>query len=378
MSKPGVYIALRRKKEMVMTDSALEIRNIVARAVVAPISRPIRTAVGVIPAAPLVLLDVHTEQGISGHAYLFAYTPVILLPLVNLVKELGELLKGKAVVPFDRMKELDLHFRLLGTQGLLGMVLSGLDMAFWDILGKAAGRPVVGLLGGQPKPLRAYDSYGFIDVKTDAAHIERSLEQGFKAIKIKVGVGSLAQDIESVSVVRQIIGPDIALMLDFNQSMQPAQAIYRIAELSRFDPYWIEEPVSAQDLQGHAAVRESVTVPVQTGENWWFPRDMQRAISARASDFVMVDIMKIGGVTGWMAAAAQADAASLPLSSHIFIEASAHMLAITPTCDWLEYLDFAGAILEEPYTVAGGTVCARGPGLGISWDEPAIARYAVQ
>ncbi len=193
-----------------------------------------------------------------------------------------------------------------------------------------------------------------------------------------MGVGSVAQDIESVSSVRQIIGPDIALMLDFNQSLLPAEACYRIAKLSQFEPYWVEEPVSAQDLHGHAAVRESSDVPIQTGENWWFPRDMQRAISAKASDFVMVDIMKIGGVTGWMAAAAQADAASLPLSSHIFSEASSHMLAVTPTCDWLEYLDFAGAILENPYVVTGGTVCAKGPGLGISWDDAAVAQYAVQ
>lgn len=360
-----------------MSNSAMIIRSIVARAVVAPINRPIRTAVGVIPAAPLLLLDVQTDQGITGHAYLFAYTPAALKPLVTLVKELENLIIGKEVVPFDRMKELDLHFRLLGTQGLLGMVLSGLDMAFWDILGKAAGRPVVELLGGRPKPLRAYDSYGFIDVKTDAVHIHRSLEQGFEGIKIKVGVGSVAQDIASVSAVRQMIGPAIALMLDFNQSMNPAEAISRIVKLSQFDPYWVEEPVSAQDLHGHAVVRESTNVPVQTGENWWFPRDMQRAISAKASDFVMVDIMKIGGVTGWMAAAAQADAASLPLSSHIFVEASSHMLAVTPTCDWLEYLDFAGAILEQPYTVTSGTVCAQGPGLGISWDESAVARYAM-
>jgi len=360
-----------------MPDSSLIIREVVARPVVAPIRRPVRTAAGVIPAAPLVLLDIHTEQGITGRAYLFAYTPVTLVPLVLLVEELSELLKGKKVVPFERMKELDLQFRLLGTQGLLGMVLSGLDMAFWDILGKAVDQPVVQLLGGEPKPIRAYDSYGFVDMKSDAADIQRSLDQGFKGIKIKVGVGTLAQDIESVSAVRQLIGPDIALMLDFNQSLTPAEACHRIAALSRFDPYWVEEPVSAQDLQGHARVRASTHIAVQTGENWWFPRDMQRAISADACDVAMIDMMKIGGVTGWMAAAAQADAASIPLSSHIFIEASSHALPVTPTCDWLEYLDFAGAILESPYPVTNGTVCARGPGLGIAWNEDAISRFAL-
>lgn len=361
-----------------MLNSPLIISNVVARPVIAPIARPIRTAVGEIPAAPLVLIDVYTEQHITGSAYLFAYTPVTLIPLVKLVEKLGDLLKGKTVVPFERMKELDLHFRLLGTQGLLGMVLSGLDMAFWDILGKAAAQPVVRLIGGEPRPIRAYDSYGFVDVKSDAEAIQQSLDKGFRGIKIKVGVGTLAQDVESVSAVRQMVGADTALMLDFNQSLSPTEAIRRIERLRKFDPYWVEEPVSAQDLEGHAKVQASTPVPVQTGENWWFPRDMQRAISAGASDFVMVDIMKIGGVTGWMAAAAQADAASLPLSSHIFLEASSHVLPVTPTCDWLEYLDFAGAILETRYPVTNGTVCARGPGLGIVWDENAISRYAVQ
>ena len=361
-----------------MHDASLIIRNVVARAVVAPIGRPVRTAMGTIPAAPLVLLDVHTEQGITGSAYLFGYTPLTLVPLVKLAENLAEQLKGKKVVPFERMKELDLQFRLLGTQGLLGMVLSGLDMAFWDILGKAAKKPVVALLGGEPRPIPAYDSYGFVDPVADAAQIQRSLDQGFRGIKIKVGADTLAQDIASVGAVRQLIGPEIALMLDFNQSLGPMEACRRIERLAEFDPYWIEEPVSAQDLQGHARVRASTSVPVQTGENWWFPRDMQRAISAGASDFVMVDMMKIGGITGWMAAAAQADAASLPLSSHIFVEASSHALPVTPTCDWLEYLDFAGAILERPYEVSNGTVCAGGDGFGIAWNEDAVSRYALQ
>lgn len=361
-----------------MTDPSPIIRKLVARPVVAPISRPVRTASGDIPAAPLVLLDVHTEQGITGHAYLFGYTPLALPALVTLAGQLDGLLAGKQVAPFDRMRELDLRFRLLGTQGLLGMLLSGLDMAFWDILGKAAGQPVARLLGGEPRPIRAYDSYGFIDPARDGADIQRSLERGFTGIKIKVGVGSLAQDVASVGAVRRMIGPDIALMLDFNQSMNPVEACRRIDRLAEFDPCWVEEPVAAHDLQGHARVRTSCKVPVQTGENWWFARDMQHAISAGASDCAMADLMKIGGISGWMAAAALADAASLPLSSHLFIEASSHVLAVTPTCDWLEYLDFAGAILEQPYAVQDGTVCARGPGLGIAWNEEAVARHALQ
>jgi mandelate racemase len=118
-------------------------------------------------------------------------------------------------------------------------------------------------------------------------------------------------------------------------------------------------------------------VRIQTGENWWFPRDMAKSIAAGASDFAMLDIMKIGGVTGWLSAMGQAEAASLPVSSHLFVEASAHVLPVTPTAHWLEYLDVAGSILAEKPSVIDGSLTAVGPGLGLCWDEDAVRRYAV-
>jgi mandelate racemase len=360
-----------------MDEPVLTIRGVTARAVIAPMRRPLRTAVGAIPAAPLVLIDVATEQGVIGRSYLFGYTPAALVPLVKLVEQISGELRGKSVAPVERMRDLDLRFRLLGWQGLVGMVVSGLDMAFWDALGKAAGWPVVRQLGGSPQPLRAYESYGLIDIRADERDILDSIEKGFRGIKIKAGDGELAKDVETIRAVRQMIGPEIALMVDYNQSLTPVEACHRIARLEEFDLHWVEEPVAAEDLQGHAKVRTASRIPVQTGENWWFPRDMQKAIAAGASDFVMPDIMKIGGVTGWLRAMGQAEAASLPVSSHIFVEASAHVLPVTPTAHWLEHLDLASAVLEEPYVVVNGTVIAKGPGLGITWHEKAVAQYAL-
>ena len=166
-------------------------------------------------------------------------------------------------------------------------------------------------------------------------------------------------------------------MLDFNQSQNTASAVERIRQLQDFDLSWVEEPVAAEDLVGHRAVRELVRpVPIQTGENWWFPAGMANAIAAGASDLAMVDIIKIGGVTGWMAAMAQAEAAALPLSNHTFVEPSAHVMAVAPTASWFEYLDIAGAVLTERLLPVDGLVTARGPGLGLDWDEHAVARYA--
>ena len=231
------------------------------------------------------------------------------------------------------------------------------------------------ILGGTPRPLEAYDSFGVIDLRSDTEVLSASVASGFKAIKIKIGDGDLARDVATVRAVRDIVGADVRLLVDFNQSLDVPEAVHRIQRLSDFDLHWVEEPVKAEDLAGHARVREATGAKIQTGENWWFPAGMAASIALNASDHAMPDLMKIGGVTGWMAAASLADAAGLPVSSHIFVEASAHVMAVTPTGHMVEWLDVAGAVLVEPAVVVEGQVTPRGPGLGFKWDEVAVARY---
>lgn len=364
-------------KDEIRSQAALSIREVKARAVLAPLRSPIRTAVGTIPSAPLVLIDVMTEEGVRGCAYIFGYVPATLRPLVRLIEDIAPELIGQTLAPRERMRSFDRRFRLVGWQGLIGMAISGLDMAFWDATARALNQPLVGLLGGVSRPIPAYDSYGIIDLAADEKSIRRSVEDGFRAIKIKIGELDLANDMKIVGTVRSMIGPDVKLMVDFNQSLDPVEARHRIKRLADFDLHWVEEPVRAEDLEGHARVRAGSPTPIQTGENWWFPSDMAKAIAAGASDLAMLDIMKIGGVTGWLNAMGHAEAASLPVSSHIFVEASAHVLSVTPTAHWLEHLDIAGAVLTEPYEPINGTVTPKGPGLGISWDEKAVAKCLI-
>src|SRR5258708_27257822 len=177
-----------------MSKAELCIRSIIARAIDAPISRPVKNAFGVISSAPLVLIDVATDQGITGRSYIFAYTKLTLLPLVRLITDIGSELAGKAIAPFDLMALMDAKFRLLGWQGLVGMAVSGLDMAFWDALGQAAGQPLAKLLGGSPPPIRAYDSYRAGHPVADATDLRRSLHHGFRGIKNKGGGGHLPHD----------------------------------------------------------------------------------------------------------------------------------------------------------------------------------------
>jgi mandelate racemase len=364
-------------KDEMTSPPALRIREVKARAVVAPLPSPIRTAIGTMPSAPLVLIDVITEEGIRGCAYLFGYMPATLRPLLRLIEEIAPELRGQTLAPRERMRSFDRRFRLVGWQGLIGMAISGLDMAFWDATARALNQPLVTLLGGVSRPIPAYDSYGIVDLAADEKSIRRSVENGFRAIKIKIGESDLPNDLKIVGAVRSMIGPDVKLMVDFNQSLDPVEALHRIKRLADFDLHWVEEPVPAEDLEGHARVRAGSPTPIQTGENWWFPSDMAKAIAVGASDFAMLDIMKIGGVTGWLNAMGNAETASLPVSSHIFVEASAHVLPVTPTANWLEHLNIASAVLTEPYEPINGAVTPKGPGLGISWDEKAVAKYSI-
>jgi mandelate racemase len=342
-----------------------------------PLSRPMRTASGTLPGASLCLIDVETDAGVTGTSYIFTYTPKMLAAVHALHGDVGSMFVDGLLDPAAQFTRFQATFRLLGIQGLLGMYFAGVEQAMWDAQGKIAGKSVAELLGGEEKPIRAYDSFGFIDPKQDLPLVEASVKAGFKAVKVKLGVSGFEDDLASVAATRTLIGPDVALMLDYNQSLDTATAIEYAKRLAEYNIYWLEEPVPAEDLAGHARVRAESPIKVQTGENWWHPAGARLAIDAGASDYVMPDMMKIGGYTGWMAVAHMAEAAGLPVSSHAFVEVSAHALAATPGAHWLEYLDKARPLLKQAYDAVDGMVTPRGPGLGIEWDPRKVAEFKV-
>jgi mandelate racemase len=197
-------------------------------------------------------------------------------------------------------------------------------------------------------------------------------------VKLRLGRPEAKADLEALRAVKRAIGPQVTLMVDFNQALSVAEALKRGRMIdAEGGVYWIEEPVRADDFAGCARVAREVATPIQIGENFMGPQQMAQAIAARACDWVMPDAQRIGGVTGWMRAAALAQAAGLEMSSHLFPEASSQLLAVTPTCHWLEYVDWADPILEEPLTLKRGFVqpCKR-PGLGLAWNGKAVKRYA--
>ena len=203
------------------------------------------------------------------------------------------------------------------------------------------------------------------------------LSEGFSAVKLRLGRPDAKDDLAAVRAVKKAIGDDVTLMCDFNQALTVNEAIRRGRMLDDEELYWIEEPTRADDFDGNRRIAEALDTPVQIGENFMGPEQMAQALATGACDFCMPDAQRIGGVTGWMRAAALAQGAGMEMSSHLFPEVSRHLLAVTPTCHWLEYVDWACPILREPVAVKDSHVLiSDAPGTGIEWDEKAVKKYA--
>lgn len=354
----------------------LTVESLAVRPVSVPLRHPLQTASGELPEAPLVLVDLTTREGVVGRSYAMAYTPLALHPLARMIRDLDELVAGRPAAPAELSSAISAKFRLLGLKGLPTMAQSTVDMAAWDALGRATGLPVVRLLGGAPRPLPAYGSLRAMRPADAAAEVGDLAEHGFTAYKGRVGFADVDSDRQVVRAIRDTAGAGTRVAVDYNQSLTAPEAGERLARLADEQLMWAEEPLDANDFQGHARLREQAPMPLQLGENWWDAAEVATSLQVGASDLAMVDVMRIGGVTGWLRAAGVAAAARVPLSSHLFPEVSAHLLAVSGTADWLEYLDLAGPVLQDPPRPSGGHYpIAETPGFGIDWDEDAVRRY---
>lgn len=359
-------------------DSAPVIQEVRVRTVNVPMTEPHRTASGVVAASPLVLTDVQTDVGVIGRSIVFTYTPAALKPTGDLIRNLEPLLQGRPLAPAEIEQELARRFRLLGAQGLVGMALAAIDMALWDALARVHGVPLVRLLGGVEKPVRCYGAVGYDGPANSARNAERWVDRGFTAIKAKIGYPAIEDDVAVVRALRSAVGPDVKIMVDYNQCLTPTEAVARLRRMDDEGLTWVEEPTLAHDFAGHARIAREARTPVQCGENWWGTLDLRHAVEAGASDLIMLDAMKIGGVTGWIRSAALAHAHGLPVSSHLWPQVSAHLLCCTPTADWLEFADWWNPILAEPPRIEEGkAILGDAPGSGVDWEEDAVDRFSV-
>jgi mandelate racemase len=364
------------------TSTPLKIRALRATPVEVPLNFVLGTSQAALREVPLLLIDLDTDQGITGRSYLFCYLRAAVPGIMSLLCEIERLVQGDAIEPDALYAKLSRRFTLLGVQGLVRMALAGFDVACWDALALAANEPLVRLLGGEIKPIPAYNSCG-LGIKDDlgvlADEAEKLLAGGFRAIKLRLGYPTLEGDIAAVRAVRKRVGEGVSLMVDYNQALPLQEALARGRALDAEQIFWLEEPIRHDDYAGAARLARELKVPIQIGENFSFPEAMQVALAQEAADYVMPDLERIGGVTGWRRAAEIAAKNRIPMSSHLFPEVSAHLLAITPTCHFLEYVDWADILLREPLQIRDGlAIIPPRAGNGMVWDEDAVKRYRIQ
>ena len=213
-------------------------------------------------------------------------------------------------------------------------------MAAWDALAKAAGLPLAIFLGGSLAPVPAYNSNGLWLRPVDELGEQAAAlvaEGKFQGLKLRLGRERLADDIAAIRAVRGAVGENIKLMVDFNQGLSLGDALHRCHALDDQGLYWFEEPIAYDNLAGYAQLARELKTPVQLGENFYGPRSPFQAIREQAGDYVMFDLMRIGGVTGWLQATAIAGAAGIEVSTHLYPEVAAHLMRVTETAHWLEW-----------------------------------------
>lgn len=359
----------------------LTVRDITARPLVLRLKRPIVARIATITEWPLILIDLLTEEGIVGRSYLEPYVVKSMRYLVPALNDLGAMLKGRRLAPielFDAARK-SLHF--VGYEGLSMIAASGLDMAAWDALAKAANLPLCVLLGGSVGPVKSYNSNGLWlkdpeDVADEA--LELRDEGGFSGLKLRLGRNRVSDDLATLDAVRNAVGEEMHLMIDFNQGLDLAEALRRCHMIDDYGLAWIEEPIIYDNLDGYTQLADELKTPLQIGENFYGPREMHKALQKKASDLVMPDFMRIGGVTGWMRAAAIAGTAGVPVSTHLYPEVAAHMMRVTETAHWLEWQDWADPILQRPYEIKDGLLHIPDvPGVGLEWNEEAVEAHLV-
>ena len=358
----------------------LTVRSLTAVGVEVPMTYALGTSRGRITKAPLLLVDLHTEEGVTGRAYLWSYFRDAMPAIASILRAVEETTKGDRVAPEELWAKLSERFALIGVQGIVRMAMAGFDIACWDALSTAAGVPLAVFVDATPRPIPAYNSCGLGLMKSDALadEAEKLLQGGFRAIKLRLGYPTLGEDIAAVRAVKKRIPAGVALMVDYNQALSADEALTRGRALDRENIYWLEEPIRHDDYAGAAKLTRELDVPIQIGENFSLLAGMQTALDANACDYVMPDLERIGGVTGWRRAASLAADRKIKMSSHLYSEVSAHLLAATPTCHFLEYMDWADKIVQEPLRIVdGAAVIPDRPGSGVVWDERAVERYRV-
>lgn len=360
----------------------LRLEKITIRAVNVPLNKPVIAHLGTFEKWPFLCLDAHTNKGLIGKSYIGPYLVDQLPVIAKCIEALSKPFLNQEIKPYNFFEEGFKKISLLGYQGISIYALAALDIAFWDVYAKAANMPLACLLGSDLKPVKTYNSRGLWLIPLNEIEKETNdlLENGsFNAVKVRIGRNKLKDDIYVIEKIRKTGGENLVIMSDFNQCYDYDTALKRMNELDDIGLYWFEEPINYRNFNDCAKLSSRIKTPISIGENFHGPYDLVNSIKANASTYIMPDLMRIGGVSGWLKSASIAEAYNLKFSTHLFPEVSAHLMNLTPTAHWLEWVDWANPILQDTgFRVENGKYYIPDiPGTGIEWNDTNIEKYKV-
>jgi L-alanine-DL-glutamate epimerase-like enolase superfamily enzyme len=361
----------------------MKITHVTTRALRTPADNPL--VVG-LPAPTdtreFVTLELGTDQGAVGLGLTFfggALTPA----LKTAVDELARLTIGEDPTQVEAITaKLRRAAGSSGPGGIFTLALSAIDIACWDLKGKAMGQSVCALLGGLRDRVATYASGALmrphpIDYLAKAG--PRLRDMGFRQMKMQCGSEpTVAASVERVRVMRESIGPDIDLMCDINQLWSVNQAIEVGRRIEPYHLFWLEDPTTHDDYPGMARIADALTTPIAAGEYHYGIVPFRHLLEHRSIDIVMIDLLRAGGITQWMKIAGMAEAFNLPVVSHLVPEIHVHLVAAIPNGLTVEYMPWTLNLYEQTPPIEGGQlVVPKKPGLGLTFDQAAMKRFQV-
>jgi len=329
-----------------------------------------------------VVLRAGTDEGIEGLGVTF-FGGTLTGALKAAVDALGALAVGEDPLRIEAIVgKLRAAAGSCGPGGIFTLALSAIDIALWDIKGKALNLPLARLVGGFRERVPTYAS-GALMRSFPLEHVAKAgpdlVAKGFRQMKMQLalpGDTSPEREVERARVIREAIGEDIDLMCDINQRWDVRQAISIGKRVEQYHLFWLEDVVAHDDYPGMARVADALATPVAGGEYVYGTVPFRHMLEARSVDIVMIDLVRAGGITQWLKIAGMAEAFNLPVVSHLLPEIHVHLIAAIPHGLTVEYMPWSSRLFEEvPVPVNGELVVPNKPGLGLKFDQDTLKRY---